>query len=157
MIIPPIIIIISSIYAYINTGHQILLIPIFLSIFAFISTALLIYLCRDATNTNNRVSDSIFYCIYAIHFSTTGYFSLGLLLIFLFGFQNTLSPYVNFAILCIEGACLKCTLGYGLLFIICRKLSIEYHSIRNYLEIIQITILLCGTGMCMTCIAYRSS
>ena len=157
MLIPPLLIIASSIYAYTLTLDKLLLFPALISIFAFFSCILLIHLARDAKNSSSRVSSLIFPCLYLLHFSSAAYFATGLLLVFVFSFQESITHSLSLAILCVEGASVKFIFGYGLLFILFRKLTIEYHTIRHYVQIMQITLLMCGAGICMTCLAYRSS
>ena len=157
IVIPPALVIIFSGYAYILTLKYILLIPAFISIFALAATILLIYLSRNAEKESKRVSDYFFYSIYCIHFTSAAYLLTGSVLVFVFSMEANIQPTVGVAIFCIEGACGKFIFGYAGIFILSRKLAIEYQNIRNFLQIIQISILLCGVGIFIISSVYKSS
>lgn len=157
LILPPVFISFFSTYAYIQTEKPILLIPPFVSFFALISASLLTYLARYAQTSGTRASDYLLYSLYIMHICSAVYFLIGSLFIFIFAHDETLTRYVSFAILCIEGGCVKYIIGYGVIFVLIRKLTIEYQTIRNYLQIMQVTLIASGIGICLTCLAYKSS
>lgn len=157
MIFPCILIMFTSTYAFIESSNKVLLLPAIISVFALFFICLLCYLSRESKLSGTKAPDLLFLCLYFIHFSAAAYFALGILLVFMFGFQTSISYWVSVSILCIEGATTKYLFGYGLIFVFFRKLAIEHHTIQNYLQVMQITLFLCGAGICMTCLAYRSS
>lgn len=154
LIVPPGVIIPCGLYAYVRTGKTILLVPQGISIFALLFAVVLTYTSKAS---KTRPSNGLLYSLYAIHIITACYFLAGVVILFIFSKEEELSTVLGVSIFVIESMCLKYIVWYAILFAIIRKLAVEYQFIRNYVQVIQISLVLCGIGIWMACISYRSS
>ena len=155
-ILPPIIITILSLYTYFQIRNRILLLCPVISTISLTATIFLIHYSKEAKNLNLRASNKIFVSLYVIHFCAAAYFFIGFLLIFLFKGEKELLSKVNFALLGIEGGGIKYIIGYGLLFFLIRRLTIEYQNISQYIQVMQILLTICGAGIFLTCESYKN-
>ena len=152
---PPIIITIFSFYAYFQILNKILLVCPLISIISFSASFALIHYAKQARDLNIRASNKMFYSLYLMHLCAVCYFFVGFFIMFLFEGEEMLSK-VNFALLAIEGGGIKYLLGYTLLFLNVRKLTIEYQIISNYLQIMQLNLAICGVCVFFTSFCYQA-
>lgn len=155
-ILPPIVITVFSLYTYFQIYNKILLLCPFISAVSLIATIFLIKYSKEAKETSLRASNKMFYSLYTLHFCAAAYFFIGFLLVFLFRRDSELLSKVNFALLGIEGGGVKYIIGYGLLFLLVRRLTIEYQSISQYIQVMQILLTICGACIFLTCESYKN-
>ena len=155
-ILPPIVITTLSLYTYFQIKNRLLLLCPIISIVSLTATISLIHYSKEAKNLNLRASNKMFISLYAIHFCAAAYFFIGFLLIFLFKGEKELLSKVNFALLGIEGGGIKYIIGYGLLLLLTRRLTIEYQMISQYIQVMQILLTICGAGIFLTCESYKN-
>lgn len=155
-LLPPVVITVFSLYTYFQIYNKILLLCPFISAISLIATIFLIKFSKEAKETGLRASNAMFYSLYTLHFCAAAYFFIGFLLVFLFKGDDELLSKINFALLGIEGGGIKYIIGYGLLFLLVRRLTIEYQSISQYIQVMQILLTFCGACIFLTCESYKN-
>jgi hypothetical protein len=154
-LLPPVIITVSSLYAYSEMKNRILLVCPVISFVSFFATLMMVQSAKEARNLRVQASKQMFYALYLMHLCAACYFFVGFCIMFLFQGEELLSK-VNFALLAIEGGGIKYILGYFFLFITAKKLTVEYQTISSYLQVIQLTLAICGVSIFFTSLCYQS-
>ncbi|CAG9315291.1 unnamed protein product [Blepharisma stoltei] len=161
----PVIVLIAGVMAFHHTNKYFLMFPPFVSLIGICAT-LCVYFgakytkesltkhIKMLTQWNNIVAQDFFTnSLYILHLVASCFFYIGIVSVI--SHQNLLESIkdpdiswkVKWALYFISGASLKYIIGYIYIFYLSCKLSIDYENIHNYVQVIQISILISAIGL----------